>query len=635
MKGKNQTKIKRKIGALGVLGRFIVLLMAHPVAADLDDWSYGGDDLDAEGVQELGTTTTHDLPIITDGTQRMRITSGGNIGIGTDTTPDATLEIINSGTTPFMVSNGVDGDGDYMLMDTNGRLGIGDTSPDFKLEVTGSSGSGYFGVTSSSDGDIFIIDSNGDVGIGVTNPAEKLEINGDILFNTGRNSKVYVERPSSNSDGYDLTVQAGKAYELGGMGGYDGGDLYLKGGDGDGALFGDGGNVYIYGGDDASGNEGNVILAYEVDGSSSRGNVGIGTVNPSHKLEISDSSDAANRKGLYVTQTGAMIGTGYGSYITKTGGSTTNVAGYFSASGATNNYGLIVENGDIGIGTTGPNHKVEIIDSDNTANRKGLYVTQTAAISGTGYGCYVTKTGASTTNVAGYFSASEATNNYGLIVENGDVGIGETNPQSELVVSGTNDVGVLIQNGDTGSTSDAGLRIGINSLEESAIRNYENTDMRFGTNANDRVIIKNDGKVGIGTTNPSATLEVSGDTIISDSLNVHSGTLYVDDVDDEVGIGTTTPSSKLDVSGNTRILGDLNVQLGTLYVDSTNYKVGIGTSSPEEMFEIYWASGVDAQIGRGDTDTDITYIRLRSPNGNDWYLYPDNNGDLQIDANEP
>jgi len=30
------------------------------------------------------------------------------------------------------------------------KVGIGDTSPDFKLEVTGSSGSGYFGVTSSS-----------------------------------------------------------------------------------------------------------------------------------------------------------------------------------------------------------------------------------------------------------------------------------------------------------------------------------------------------------------------------------------------------------------------------------------------------------------------------------------------------
>ena len=77
------------------------------------------------------------------------VDGSGNVGI-MDTTPDATLEIVESGTTPFMISNGASGDGDFMLMDTNGRLGIGDTSPDFKLEVTGSSGSGYFGVTSSS-----------------------------------------------------------------------------------------------------------------------------------------------------------------------------------------------------------------------------------------------------------------------------------------------------------------------------------------------------------------------------------------------------------------------------------------------------------------------------------------------------
>jgi hypothetical protein len=36
-------------------------------------------------------------------------------------------------------------------------VGIGDTSPDFKLEVTGSSGSGYFGVTSSSSRDLDIL----------------------------------------------------------------------------------------------------------------------------------------------------------------------------------------------------------------------------------------------------------------------------------------------------------------------------------------------------------------------------------------------------------------------------------------------------------------------------------------------
>jgi len=33
------------------------------------------------------------------------------------------------------------------------------------------------------------------------------------------------------------------------------------------------------------------------------------------------------------------------------------------------------------------------------------------------------------------------------------------------------------------------------------------------------------------------------------------------------------------------------------------------------------------EIGRGDTDTDITYIRLKNAGGNDIYIYPNAGGD--------
>ena len=78
-------------------------------------------------------------------------------------------------------------------------------------------------------------------------------------------------------------------------------------------------------------------------------------------LEVLEITTTANTKGLHVAHSGAITGTGYGIWVEKTGASTTNIAGYFSATGATNNYAGIFENGNVGIGTTGPGAKLHIV----------------------------------------------------------------------------------------------------------------------------------------------------------------------------------------------------------------------------------------------------------------------------------
>lgn len=78
------------------------------------------------------------------------------------------------------------------------------------------------------------------------------------------------------------------------------------------------------------------------------------------KLSSTSTAAASNaQKLLHIDLSGAnstSAQTSYGSYITNThtGTSSTNIAGYFSASGGTNNYAAIFANGYVGIGTGSP-----------------------------------------------------------------------------------------------------------------------------------------------------------------------------------------------------------------------------------------------------------------------------------------
>ncbi|MFZ2226408.1 MAG: hypothetical protein WAZ78_04230, partial [Candidatus Moraniibacteriota bacterium] len=149
--------------------------------------------------------------------------------------------------------------------------------------------------------------------------------------------------------------------------------------------------------------------------------------------------------------------------------------------------------------------------SSTTDLSKTLNISHTGAITGTGYAGYFSKTGVSTTNVGLYTIATGATNNYALQVDSdtagannytiyangtaknyfaGNIGIGSTAPSARLQVVGTDSLNTSFAANIAGAT---------------------------GTG----LIVTNSGNVGIGTTGPGAKLDVAGKIAINGTQMIY------------------------------------------------------------------------------------------------------------------
>jgi len=315
------------------------------------------------------------------------------------------------------------------------------------------------------------------------------------------------------------------------------------------------------------------------------GNVGIGTDNPSAKLEVNGGTIAAKfEKGssLATVEFRETTSNGYaafdlfnqgvkrGTFASSSVGSGFLPGDFWISTRANNKLHLaadtvpvltIDDTEYVGIGTTNPQNKLNVIGDIN--------------VTGTIYG-------ASFDGVENYWNQS---GNY-LYPTNlsKNVGIGVADPDQQLEVNGNiklSGSGNVIAGGilrfDSGSGNALEFRPGgsrkmdLRTTEMIINTGFADYDFTINDDSNTSFFVEgSSGNVGINTTTPQNALNVIGDinatgliygngsqlTGISAGLWSENGAdIYYDD--GNVGIGTISPTAKLEVNGTAKITGSM------------------------------------------------------------------------------
>lgn len=299
-------------------------------------------------------------------------------------------------------------------------------------------------------------------------------------------------------------------------------------------------------------------------------------------LEVAQTSTAANMVAIYAIHSGAAAGTGYGLYATKTGASTTNIAGYFSASGGTSNYPGIFMGGNVGIGTIAPNRKLEILSGSSDGITFGQEADNTQTIQ--------TYIDGQWTNRATY--AGGCCNALAIQPDVGTVGIGTTAPTQKLDVRGNiaqpNDASLHIFPEISGNTSYHGL-MDNNGFFADGVPWYGGVGREPGAWVYpypDMVIsnhtgIRLDAHSNYGGISFYEQLNAAGTTWSSTGNEIARfrddrwGSSYIMT---SVGIGTTTPACKLQVIGrimtdNMNQTSDMRLKKNIVTIDNALSKI--------------------------------------------------------------
>jgi predicted acyltransferase (DUF342 family) len=507
-------------------------------------WMLGGNTLTSE--QTLGTLSAHDLPIITAGTERVRITQAGDVGIGTST-PGARLDVVNPTGGGVLRLQAVVGQTGALLewvnelgntlgvIDNSGLVGIGTATPVQKLHVEGNG-------TASA---VFV---EGGVGVGTVNPLATLHVYDEGTLTPGATQVII--QAGANQTGVNLLQwwdNTGTVV-LGGID--DAGNLFVK----TNTTLGDAA------GDVVTVNAGTVALP----------NIPSGSTATEVLVWNAGNVERRSASGL-ISGFAWMLG---GNTLTSEQTLGTLSAHDLPIITAGTERVRITQAGDVGIGTGTPGARLHVVgtgrfDGQLTVTTGGAAITGNSTVTGTLTVSSDVSVGGNLT-VDGNTTLGDAAGDV-VTVNAGTVAL----PNIPALSTATE---VLVWNGGnvehrsaSGLISGFAWMLGGNTLtSEQTLGTLSAHDLPIITAGTEKVRITQAGDVGIGTSTPGARLHVVGTGRFDGQLTVTAGGAAI--TGNSTVTGTLTVSSDVSVGGNLTVAG--NTTLGDAAGDVVTVNAG-------------------------------------------------------------
>jgi hypothetical protein len=529
---------------------------------------------------------TRDVTTPTAPTERVRIDSAGNVGIGT-TNPTALLTVGASQVSPVATADLTLGLNRFILWGTSGS---GASTVRSWGIANNENLAGDFVIKSSStnnntlDTTRLAILSSGNVGIGTTNPLQRLHVVGNttsqalILTATSDGSKS-INMGIASDIGYirtetatDLTLGTGGNERLRIVNSTGGVNVLALAGTGNRCLKADSAGNIVAGSTDCStggsgaDNLGNHIATQNIQlngfwlsnaGASegirvaTGGNVGIGVASPADKLTVLGTSSVGLGIDSPLLSNNSYLNFRQGGVIKNQiiSSATSGDLNFWTGNGSINAMTIQQSSGNVGIGTTTPTAQLSV-ECSASSSFCGSYIQNTAAtaaITRLGIGQTL---GAATALIIQFDpSAGNAlilnrktstgtldlqTTGGGIRIDNaGNVGIGLTNQTLPLQIAkdGATLVGNFVSAFAAQNTArTAGIILGYDATNILGMIASTNTTsgLAFVTNSGgsnlERLRITSAGNVGIGTTSPQYQLHVQNDQNSNTFINAANAT---------------------------------------------------------------------------------------------------------------